>query len=139
MRARSFILLVFASTGALARDSRLPTSLRIVDAQGVEVIVANARIDYDGLLSSDVQTDGIRLQQGDGAASVKWSTVDTIRVVSVADITRPPTVRLQVVLRNGVRRGATLVEQGHMQLLGQTDLGDYAIDLHKVRLIVPVR
>ena len=86
-----------------------------------------------------MQADGIRLQQGDGIVVVKWNTVDTIRVVATNDTTRPPTLHLQVVMRNGARRTATLADKGHMQLIGQTDLGDYALDLHKMRVIVPLR
>jgi hypothetical protein len=138
MKAHIVGSLLIAPATLLAQSTRQAAALRVVDAQGVQVVVANARIDYGGMFASDLQMDGIRLQQGDGVVSVKWSTVDTIRVIAT-DSARPPTLRLEVVLRNGVRRPATLLEQGHMQLIGQTDLGDYVLDLHKIRLIVPMR
>jgi hypothetical protein len=130
---------ILAPAALCAQGARPLTSLRVVDAQGGEGVVSNATIDYGGMISTDVQRDGIRLQQGDGAVLVKWSAVDTIRVTTVTDSTRPPTLRLEVVLRNGTRRPATLFEKGHMLIVGQTDLGNYALDLHKVRSIVPVR
>ena len=137
---RGFLVGALIIPGALAaQDARPRTPLRIVDARGAEVVVTQPTIDYGGALSTDRVSDGIRLQQGDGMVSVKWGAVDTIRVTSVNDSTRPPTLHVQVVLRNGTRRPATLLEKGRMQLLGQTDLGDYVLDLHKVRLIVPVR
>lgn len=140
MKAWLFVATIIAPATLLAQAPRSPTtSLRIVDAQGVEVVVANVAIDYGSMITTDLQTDGIRLQQGDGSVVVKWSGVDTIRVTGTDSTSRPPKVALQVVMRSKARRPATLAEKGRMLLIGQTDLGDYQIDLHKVRLIVPVR
>jgi hypothetical protein len=139
MKASVLTLTLVVPASLFAQGGRTSTSLRVVDAQGVEVVVADARIDYGGMVVPDMLTDGIRLQQGDGAVLMKWTAVDSIRVVAINDSTRPPMLRVQVVLRSGVRRNATLAEKGHMELLGQTDLGEYSLDLHKVRVIVPVR
>jgi hypothetical protein len=139
MKGMFLVVALIAPIVLSAQATPLLTSLRIVDAQGVEAVVAKAIIDYGGMVTSDMQTDGIRLNQGDGAVFAKWSVVDTIRVTGVDESTRPATLRLQVVLRNGTRRPATLFEKGRMQLLGETDLGEYSLDLHKVRLIVPAR
>jgi len=115
------------------------TDLTITDARGAQVVVTGATIDYGGLLATDKATDGIRVLQGEGLVLLKWSTVDTLRVTKVDESVRPPRIDLEVVLRNRKRVPATLLRKGRMQLLGKTDLGDYAIGLDKIRVIVPVR
>jgi len=115
------------------------TDLTITDARGAQVVVTGATIDYGGLLATDKATDGIRVLQGEGIVLLKWSTVDTLRVTKVDESVRPPRIDLEVVLRNRKRVPATLLRKGRMQLLGKTDLGDYAIGLDKIRVIVPVR
>ena len=137
---------------ALVRGSMVPTllsvllafsapatDLRIIDSQGTEVVVMGATIDYGGFLTTDRQTDGIRLLRGDGAVLVKWSAVDTIRVTKVDESVRPSRIELEVVLRNRNRVPAALFRKGQMRLVGTTELGNYSIALDKIRLIVPVR
>ena len=46
---------------------------------------------------------------------------------------------MNVVMQSGKKAAAALVRQGQMKLLGKTDLGDYSIDLQKVRTITPIR
>ena len=45
---------------------------------------------------------------------------------------------VEIVLRDGKKVAATLVRKGRMKLSGRADLGDYIIDLEKVRKIVTV-
>src|SRR5688572_9659229 len=115
------------------------TDLTITDARGAQVVVTGAAIDYGGLVATDKATDGIRVLQGEGIVLLKWSTVDTLKVTKVDESVRPPRIDLEVVLRNRKRVPATLLRKGRMQLLGKTELGDYAISLDKIRMIVPVR
>jgi hypothetical protein len=65
--------------------------------------------------------------------------MDTLRVTKRDSAAKPPRVDLEIVLRSHKRVPATLLRAGKMQLLGRTDLGDYTIDLDKIRRIVPVR
>ena len=116
-----------------------PTNLLITDSQGTDVVVIGVSIDYGGMLSVDKETRGIRVLQGDGAVLVKWTDVDTLRVTKRNDAVKPPRVELEIVLRNHKRVPAALLRAGKMQLVGRTDLGDYTIDLDKIRRIVPVR
>ena len=116
-----------------------PTNLLITDSQGTDVVVIGVSIDYGGMLSVDKETRGIRVLQGDGAVLVKWTDLDTLRVTRRNDAVKPPRVELEIVLKNQKRVPAALLRAGKMQLLGRTDLGDYAIDLDKIRRIVPVR
>ena len=129
----TFIVL-FISTAVLAAHD-----LRITDSRGTEVVVKNAAIDYSGFMASDKDSEGIRVLQGDGVVHVKWTDVDTLKVTRRDDSARPPRLEIEVVLRNGRKVPAALLRQGQMRLLGVTELGDYSIELDKVRAITPVR
>jgi len=54
------------------------TDLRILDSSGREVSIRDASIDYGGFFSLDKHTDGIRVLQGAGTATLMWSNVDTV-------------------------------------------------------------
>ena len=45
---------------------------------------------------------------------------------------------LDIVLKDGKKVTATLVRKGRMKLTGKADLGEYSIDLEKVRKITTV-
>jgi hypothetical protein len=126
-------LLLLSSVTVLAAD------LKIKDSRGTEVLLRNASIDYSSFMSSDKENEGIRLLQGDGTVTVKWADIDSLTVVRTDDSVRPARIELEIVLRNGKKVPAALLRQGQMKLLGKTDLGDYSIDLNKVRTITPVR
>ena len=113
--------------------------LRITDTRGTEVVVAGATIDYSGFLASDRETDGIRVLQGEGTVTVKWADIDTLTITGKDDSAKPPRLTIELLLRNGKKIPAALVQQGLMKLQGKTELGDYSIDLAKVRKIAPVR
>jgi hypothetical protein len=113
--------------------------LKITDSGGTAVVVTGAAIDYGGFLSSDLETQGIRVLQGEGIVTVKWADIDTINVTGKDESVKPPRLKLEVVLRNGKKVPAALVRQGQMKLKGRTELGEYAIDLEKVRHIAPAR
>ncbi len=101
--------------------------------------MTNASIDYSSFTASDRETQGIRLLQGDGMVKVKWADIASLTVVRTDDSVRPARIELEVVLRNGKKVLAALLRQGHMKLLGRTELGDYSINLVKVRTITPVQ
>ena len=71
-----------------------------------------------------------------GAAEVERRRHDS---VTTRDAATSPRVDLEVVLRSHKRVPASLLRVGKMQLAGLTELGDYAIDLEKIRRMVPVR
>ena len=134
---RPWVLALAVFTTQSARSA--PANLLITDSQGTEVVVMGVSIDYGGMLSVNKETQGIRVSQGDGSVLLKWTDLDTLRVTKRDDAVRPPRVELEVVLRNHKRVPATLHRAGKMQLGGRTELGDYTIDLDKVRRIVPIR
>src|SRR5215510_10361396 len=60
------VLLLVAGTASA-------TDLRITDSRGTELVVQSAAIDYGGFMASELETQGIRLMQGDGSVMVKWT------------------------------------------------------------------
>ena len=129
----SLAALTLAATTASAAD------LRITDSRGTEVVVQSAAIDYGAFVSSDVETQGIRLMQGDGSVTVKWTDLETLKVTRRDESVKPPRVELEVVLKNQKKIPAALLRQGRMKLTGKTELGEYSIDPDKVRTITPVK
>lgn len=127
-------LLIVVPTICFAAD------LRITDRTGAQVVVRNATIDYSGALGTAVRlSDGIRVQQGDGTVTVKWKDVESLTVVRRDDGSAPGALDVDVLLRSGRRVTATLQRAGDATLKGKTDLGDYSLDLDKVRSIETLR
>ncbi len=135
IRASLVVLVVIVLSGAPAFAS----DLRIKDSRGTEIVVTAASVDYSGFLAADKEADGIRLLQGDGTVTVKWSEIDKLTVTGKDDSVKPALTTVEIVLRNGKKVPAALLRQGQMKLVGKTDLGDYAIELDKIRTITPVR
>ena len=125
------LLLVAASASA--------ADLRITDSRGTEIVVQSAAIDYGGFMASEVETQGIRLMQGDGSVMVKWTEIESLRVTRRDESVKPPRIEMEVVLRNQKKVPAALLRQGRMKLTGKTELGEYSIDLDKVRTITPLK
>jgi hypothetical protein len=128
-------LLIFLLSVARAAAA----DLRITDSKGTEVLVTGASLDYSGFLASDKETEGIRVLQGEGLVTVKWADVESLKYLRRDDSVKPPRIEFEVLLRNGKKVQVALFRQGRMKLSGKTDLGDYSIDLEKVRSIAPVR
>jgi hypothetical protein len=126
------VQLLIAATASAA-------DLRITDSRGTDLVVQSAAIDYGGFMGSDIETQGIRLMQGDGSVMVKWADIETLKVVRRDESVRPPRVELEVVLKNQKKVPAGLFRQGRMKLTGKTELGEYSIDLDKVRAITPLK
>ena len=95
------------------------------------MVVQSAVIDYSGFMASETETEGIRLMQGDGSVTVKWSDIESLKVIRRDESVKPPRVELEVVLRNQKKVPAALLRQGRMKLTGKTELGTYSIDLDK--------
>jgi len=127
------LLFVLLPSLALAAD------LQVTDSRGSTVIVKEAVVDYGGMLASDSDKEGLRIQQGDAIVRLKWSDVQSIAVTNVDASAKPARMDLEVVLVNGTRAAATLLSKGAMTLTGKSLLGDYTIPLEKVRRLVPAR
>jgi len=114
----------------------LAVDLRVMDSAGVEVLVKEISIDYGGLLGTDKETEGVRVSQGDALVTSKWFDIDTLTITG-RDATQK-LMTVEIALKSGKKVNATLVRKGRMQLAGRSDLGDYTIDLEKVKKITVV-
>jgi hypothetical protein len=126
-----FLLILFlTSTAAYAAD------VRITDSTGIEVLVREISIDYGGLLGSDNDTEGIRVAQGEAYVTTKWTDLQSVAITG-----RDATVgrmTLEIVVKDGRKFAATLVRKGRMKLSGKSELGEYSIDLEKIKKITVV-
>jgi hypothetical protein len=134
---RVHVLLIAGLLVVAARASA--ADLRITDSRGTDVVVQSAAIDYGGFMASQIETEGIRLMQGDGSVMVKWTDIETLKVIRRDESVKPPRIELEVVLKNQKKVPAALLRQGRMKLTGKTELGEYSIDLDKVRTITPLK
>jgi len=134
-RIRLFVaLLVLVPAFAHAAD------LKITDTSGAQVIVKNASLDYPAALGAATRvSDGIRVLQGDGSATVKWKDMQSLIVRDADDRSKPSRLEVDVQLRNGRHVSATLQRPADVKLRGKTELGEYATELDKVRTIEPLR
>lgn len=132
LRAVVWLTLMVTPTGVLAAD------LKITDSRGTDLVVSGASIDYGGFLGSEKETQGIRVLLGDGLVTAKWTDVESLKVVRRDESVKPARVEIEIVMRSGKRINAALLRQGQMKLVGKTDLGDYSVDLDKVRTITPL-
>jgi len=67
-----------------------------------------------------------------------WTNIETLTITGKDESGTAPRLKVELVPRSGAKISATLVSKGRMKLSGKTDLGDYSIDLEKVRIIAPV-
>src|SRR5204863_55874 len=114
----------------------LAVDLRVMDGTGIEVVVKDISIDYGGLLGTDKEVDGIRVSRGAALETAKWGDIDYMTVTGRDGTQKLMTV--EIVLRTGKKVNATLVRKGRMTLVGKSDLGDYSIDLEKIKKITIV-
>jgi hypothetical protein len=129
---RLTILLVFFSAA-----TSFAADLKITDTTNTVIVVHDAFIDYGGLMG-DKEAEGIRLYQGEAVVTAKWLNIQSITLTGKATPPAQDRIAVEIVPRKGARISTTLLTKGRMKLSGKTDLGDYAIDLEKVRVIEPV-
>jgi hypothetical protein len=111
--------------------------LRVMDSANIEILVKESSIDYGGLLGTDKENDGVRVTQGDASIIAKWADIESLTVIGRDAAAARMTV--EIVLKSGKKVNANLVRKGRMKLVGKSDLGDYSIDLEKVKKITVVR
>jgi hypothetical protein len=133
MRIPSIIFLVFLFAG-----SSVASDLKITDATNTVIVVHEAFIDYGGLMG-DKEPDGLRLYQGEAIVTAKWSNIQSVTITGKTTAPAENRLRADIVPKKGSKISTTLLSKGRMKLSGKTDLGDYAIDLEKVRVIEPLQ
>jgi hypothetical protein len=114
----------------------MAVDLRVMDSAGIEVLVKEISIDYGGLLGTDKESEGVRVSRGDASETAKWMDIDTLTVTG-RDATQK-LMTVEIALKGGKKVNATLVRKGRMKLAGRSDLGDYSIDLEKVKKVTVV-
>jgi hypothetical protein len=111
--------------------------LRVMDSANVEILVKEISIDYGGLLGTDKENDGIRVTQGDASVIAKWADIESLTVTGRDAAAARMTV--EIALKSGKKVNANLVRKGRMKLVGKSELGEYSIDLEKIKKITVVR
>ena len=127
--------LVFPAILALASPV-FGADVRVVDSAGVEVLVREISIDYSGLLGSDKETEGVRVAQGEALVTAKWTDIQSLTITGRDAAAARMTI--EILLKDVKKVNATLVIKGRMKLMGKADLGEYSIDLEKIRKITTV-
>ena len=118
-------------------SSVFATDLKITDASNTIIVVHDAFIDYGGLMG-DKETEGLRIYQGEAMVTALWANIRSVTITGKTTSAEPrPTA--EIIPRKGSKINTTLVSKGKMRLSGKTDLGDYAIDLEKIRIIEPLQ
>lgn len=118
-------------------SSVFATDLRITDASNTIIVVHDAFIDYGGLMG-DKESEGLRIYQGEAMVTALWANIRSVTITGKTTSAEPrPTA--EIIPRKGSKINTTLVSKGRMRLSGKTDLGDYAIDLEKIRIIEPLQ
>jgi len=112
--------------------------LRVTDTHGSHVLVRGVSIDYPAGIAAVREKDGIRVRQGDATVTVKWSDLESLTMVGRDKLPRPDRLDVEIVMRGGRRLTATIVRANETKVRGTSDLGDYAIDLDRVRSIEAV-
>ena len=118
-------------------SSVFATDLKITDASNTIIVVHDAFIDYGGLMG-DKEAEGLRIYQGEAMVTALWANIRSVTITGKTASAEPrPTA--EIIPRKGSKINTTLVSKGRMRLSGKTDLGDYAIDLEKIRIIEPLQ
>ena len=86
-------------------------------------MLTNASIDYSSLLTSDKEREGIRLLQGDGLVTVKWTDIDTLTVLRTDDSVRPARTELENCLEKRQEGARRVAQTGADEVARQDRLG----------------
>ena len=113
--------------------SAFAADVRITDSAGVEVLVREISIDYGGLLGSDKDSEGVRVTVGDATVTAKWADIQSMTVTGRDATAGRMTV--EILLKSGKAQAGQLLRKGRMKINGKADLGEYSIDLEKVKKI----
>jgi hypothetical protein len=116
--------------------SAFATDVRIMDSAGVEVLVKEISIDYGGLLGSDKDSEGIRVTIGDAMVTARWSDIQSLTVTG-RDVAAGR-MMIEIVLKSGKAQAGQMMRKGRMKITGKAELGEYSIDLEKVKKITVV-
>lgn len=144
------LLTVFAST-AMAQSRpkssspqhRDPKGLKVTDIKGnVETLLfqngRQVRIDYtvySVIYHPDFEDEGLRIRRGEGRLVVKWEKLERVEITKVAGEGAEGTM----VTLAGDTQPIVLLPWSKEGLVGTTELGEFSINLDKVKTIEVIR
>jgi hypothetical protein len=73
---------------------------------------------------------------GDATVTAKWADIQSLTVTGRDPAAARMTV--EILLKSGKTQNGQLLRKGRMKISGKADLGDYSIDLEKIKKITVV-
>jgi hypothetical protein len=134
MKKAMFMHALIASMSLLTCASIFAVDLELTDIKGNQVELSDASLSFVLVKPEAQDTDhcsGIPLKQGEGTVVIKWAN---IRSISFADIPNVLSLNMTVTLVDGSTRSMLVKREG--RVVGKAKLGDFTIDLPKVKMIV---
>ena len=129
-----FTLIFFAMVSSVA----LGADVKVTDTSGKSRIVRNVKIDYTQysvIYTPDFEYNGIRVVDGQARITIDWSKIEKVTALKLDMDNQKLTA--DIFLKNGGKQSMELVMDSHQGLVGETDLGEYHIDLEKIKIIEP--
>jgi hypothetical protein len=117
-----------------AMVSASAADLKITQFVGTVVDVRNVSIDYTNyniIYTPDFDTLGIRARVGAGQVTIYWSNISRIEIAGRGSNGLPAAITGN----DGKTTEAQLLPGSEKGLRGETDLGEFSIDLDKIKLI----
>jgi hypothetical protein len=129
----TIMLFLFFAIGVVSA-----ADLKITDINGTVVDVLNARIDYTNysfIYTLDFESSGIRVYQGEGKVTISWSRISSLTVLQKKSDTIPDRLIADITFKDGKKSTMELVMESKKGLAGETQLGEFSIDLEKIKTI----
>lgn len=131
-----FVLLIACSLGAFPVFA---ANLRVTDKSGNVIELNDAEIDYTDysfIYTPDFENSGIRAYQGEGTTTIPWERIKEVTILSKDETTTPYRLKAKISFKKNTNEvDANLVMDSKKGLAGKTALGDFSIDLEKVKTI----
>ncbi len=110
--------------------------LRITDKSENVIQIEKAKIDYTSysfIYTPDFEYDGIRVHQGEGLVKINWDRIKLLEIFERDTTFKPNRLNGKVVFIDNDSSNVKLVSDSKKGLAGITGLGEFSIDLEKVK------
>jgi len=129
-----FASLILLTCPAASRAAEL----KVTDSSGeTPIIIRNVKVSYAGgpnpysFNSSYSVNNGIRIKKGEGTLLVPWSKVRKLEITNYNDT--------KLIMTDGTEENVKLVPATKGGLKGLTDIGEFSINLDKVKVIEVIK
>jgi hypothetical protein len=115
-------------------------TVKITDVKDNVIELKNPKIDYTSysvVYTSDYESSGIRIIQGQGTITVNWDKINELNIIKSNGKTY--NLKAEILMVDGKKILVELVGDSKNGLNGQSELGFYKINLYNVKTIVPIR